>query len=193
MDTIIIAILAAGASRRLGEPKQLVMIDGKPLLQRQCEVAIEAGIGAVAAILGSHAEACREVIDGLAVSVRLNPKWNDGLGSSIACAARAAGEASAAGVLILHCDQYAIAAIDLRTLYEVWIADRSKAVRSRSGSYLGPPVIFPASSFTDLRELTGDDGAKSVIARLGRANVVDVDIPSAADDLDTPEQLTKLR
>jgi CTP:molybdopterin cytidylyltransferase MocA len=66
-------------------------------------------------------------------------------------------------------------------------------VRSRSGSYFGPPVIFPASSFADLKQLSGDDGAKSVIAKLGRSNVVEADIPSAVHDLDTPEQLAKLR
>jgi molybdenum cofactor cytidylyltransferase len=188
-EALTIAILAAGASRRLGQPKQLVMIDGEPLLRRQCEVALAAGIGSVAVILGCNAEACRAAISGLPVSFHLNANWADGLGSSIACAARAASS----GLLLLHCDQFAISADDLRCLYKVWDVDRSKAVRSRSGSYLGPPVIFPQTSLVELEQLTGDDGAKSVIAKLGRSNVVEVEILSAADDLDTPEQLARLR
>jgi molybdenum cofactor cytidylyltransferase len=186
---VLIAILAAGASRRLGQPKQLVTVEGKPLLRRQCEVAIEAGIGPVAAILGCDAETCRAVINDLQITVHLNERWADGLGSSIACAARAAESA----LLILHGDQFAISAADLRKLHEAWIKDRSKAVRSRSETYLGPPVIFPASTLVDLRQLMGDDGAKSIIAKLGSANVIDVNIPSAVDDLDTPEQLVGLR
>ena len=181
---VLIAILAAGASRRLGQPKQLVTVEGKPLLRRQCEVAIEFGVGTVAVILGCDADACRAVISDLPITVHLNDRWADGLGSSIACAARATESA----LLILHCDQFAISAADLQRLYEAWIKDRSKAVRSRSGTYVGPPVIFPASSLVDLRQLSGDDGAKSVVAKLGSANVIEVNIPSAADDLDTPEQ-----
>lgn len=189
---LLIAILAAGASRRLGQPKQLVTVSGKPLLQRQCEVAIEAGMGAVAVILGCQADACRAAVNHLDVATFLNDQWPFGLGSSIACAARAAIDLNASGLLILHCDQFAITASDLRTLDELWANDRSKAVRARAGSYIGPPVIFPASSFADLNQLSGDDGAKSVLARLGRANVLEVDIPSAGQDLDTPEQLAEL-
>jgi molybdenum cofactor cytidylyltransferase len=188
-EKLLIAILAAGASRRLGQPKQLVGIDGKPLLRRQCEVALDADIGPVAAILGCDADVFRGVIQDLPVAVHINFDWVDGLGSSIACAARAAG----AGLLILHGDQFSITSADLRNLYDVWLADRAKAVRSRAGSYLGPPVIFPASALSELRNLTGDDGAKAVMRKLGPANVIDVDISSAADDLDTPEQLAKLQ
>jgi len=190
---LLIAILAAGASRRLGQPKQLVAIQGTSLLRRQCKVACDADIGAVTVILGCNADSCRAAVVDMPLSIHLNEQWAGGLGTSIACAARAAEDAAMGGLLILHMDQFAISVDDLRSLYKVWDADRLKVVRSRSGSYIGPPVIFPASSFAELKQLSGDDGAKSVIVKLGRASVLEVDIPSAMHDLDTPEQLAKLR
>ena len=57
-DRLVLAILAAGASRRLGQPKQLVSLEGELLLRRQCRIALEAQIGRVAVILG-----CRRVTD----------------------------------------------------------------------------------------------------------------------------------
>src|SRR5689334_4089900 len=62
---VFVAILASGASRRLGQPKQLVSLEGEPLLRRQCRIAVEARIGPVAVILGCHANECDQLIEGL--------------------------------------------------------------------------------------------------------------------------------
>src|SRR5436189_3262943 len=102
---LLVAILAAGASRRLGQPKQLVLIDGEPMLRRQCRVALQARVGSVMAILGCHVERCSATIADLGVLTRVNEQWNEGLGSSLRTAAGAAIEMQAAGLLVLHGDQ----------------------------------------------------------------------------------------
>src|SRR5436190_14165465 len=75
----LIAILAAGASRRLGQPKQLVAIGDEPLLRRQCRVALESRIGPVTIILGCRADQCATALAGLAVAVRRNDQWDEGI------------------------------------------------------------------------------------------------------------------
>src|SRR3954469_1035503 len=94
---LLLAILAAGASRRLGQAKQLVMIENEPLLRRQCRIALESQIGDVVAILGCHADPCRRTIADLSLSIRINEEWSEGLASSIRHATRAAMEIDAAG------------------------------------------------------------------------------------------------
>lgn len=192
-ERLLVAILAAGASRRLGRPKQLVNVGGEPLLRRQCRVAIESGVGPVAAVLGCHADACAETIADLPVAVRVNEQWEEGLGSSLREAVRAAVEGEAVGLLVLHADQYRITAADLRVLHAAWAASgETTACRARHGDYAGPPAILPAACFAELLKLRGDAGARRVLSTLGADSLVDVPMPTATHDLDLPEQLPAL-
>src|SRR6188472_4388996 len=110
-DDLLIAVLAAGASHRLGQPKQFVIVGNEPLLRRQCRMAIESGVGPVTTILGCHAAACAELLGGLQVAIRRNESWEEGLASSIREAARAAIECAASGLLLFHCDHYRLSAL----------------------------------------------------------------------------------
>ena len=189
-DDLLIAILAAGASRRLGQPKQLVMIDGETLLRRQCRMALEAQVGEVVVILGCHADRCSAAIADLPLSTRLNEDWSEGLASSIRIATRAAIEANAAGLLILHGDQYRLTSQDLQKLHAAWSLSKSlSACRSRHEDYAGPPVILPASCFNDALNLQGDEGARRLLKAFAPDSLIDVAISSAIYDLDFAAQL----
>src|SRR6266852_4665448 len=119
LPDLVVAVLAAGASRRLGRAKQLVPIGGEPLMRRQCRCALSARVGEVLAILGCDEAQHREVIVDLPVDVRVNDEWEEGLAATLRSAVRAAKERHAA-LLVLPCDQYRIMPDDLRTLYEHW-------------------------------------------------------------------------
>src|SRR4029077_12329906 len=112
---LLVVVLAAGASRRLGTPKQLVSIDGEPLLRRQCRCALDAHVGRVLIILGHHADQLRRVISDLPVEVGVNEAWHAGTAATLHPAVGATSQRRAAS-LILPCDQYRITPIDLRTL-----------------------------------------------------------------------------
>ena len=190
---LLVAVLAAGASRRLGRAKQLVEIDGEPLLRRQCRIALHAGIGPVVAILGCQLRACAATIADLPVPVSENEQWPEGLASSIRLATRTAIDAHAAGLLILHGDQYRVTAHDLRTLHIAWqAAGGTKACRARHEDYVGPPVVLPTTCFPAALQLSGEDGARGVLSALGPGAVIDVAMPNAAHDLDLPAQLADL-
>ena len=189
-NRLLLAVLAAGASRRLGQPKQLVALDSEALLRRQCRVALETDIGPVAVILGCCAAECTATIADLPVARHINRRWTEGLGMSIRRAAEAAVADDTNGLLLLHVDQYRLTAADLRSLHAAWIDSHgSNACVAVHGDDFGPPVIFPRRCFADLLQLEGDEGARRVLAALPADELRRVVIPNAIHDLDLPAEL----
>jgi len=78
-------VLAAGASRRLGQAKQLVKIEGEPLLGRTVRLAAQAGFQPVVVVLGFEAHRMRSALEGFRVIVAVNENWDTGMGSSMRC------------------------------------------------------------------------------------------------------------
>ena len=188
LPDLVVAVLAAGASRRLGRAKQLVPISGEPLLRRQCRCALSARVGEVMAILGCDEDRHREVIVDLPVDVRVNDEWEEGLAATLRSAVRAARERQAA-LLVLPCDQYRIIPDDLRTLYSHWRRTPSIACVSRWGRYAGPPAILPIHYYDHVLRLRGDIGARSLLYDRHRASPEEILNPRATFDLDSPEAM----
>jgi len=82
-DRLLIAILAAGASRRLGLPKQLVRLNGEALIHRQARIALEAKCGDAVVILGAASAECASAIADLSLTTRFNHEWEEGMAASI--------------------------------------------------------------------------------------------------------------
>jgi len=188
LPDLVVTVLAAGASRRLGRPKQLVPIGGEPLLRRQCRCALKAQVGDVVVILGCDEAQHREVIADLPVSVRLNDEWEEGLAATLRSAVQVAKERRAA-LLVVACDQYRIIPDDLRALYTRWRWAPCVAYVSRWGCYAGPPAILPIHYFDDVLRLRGDVGARSLLYHSQRACPDEITNPRAAFDLDSPEEM----
>jgi CTP:molybdopterin cytidylyltransferase MocA len=193
VNPLLLAILAAGESRRLGRPKQLLALDGEPLLRRQCRIALEAQLGPVAAILGFQAAECAATIADLPVARHINERWVEGLGLSIRRAAEAAVAADAGGLLVLHVDQYRLTSADLQSLNAAWVDSHglSACAAIHSGDF-GPPAIFPRRWFGELLQLEGPAGARRVLAELSADALRLIEMPNAIHDLDVPAQLAGL-
>lgn len=185
-----IIILAAGASERLGRPKQLVLYNGKSLLRRTIDNAESLAPREILVVTGANAEAVRNEAQKTTAKCIHNPAWKNGMGTSIASGALAI-EGTADGMMILLCDQWRIVAEDLQQLISAWHADPTLIICSRTNNRCGPPVIFPSSCFQDLHRLGGDSGAHSIIEAHGDL-VKPVVLQNAASDLDTPIQLDEL-
>ena len=192
-NRLLVAVLAAGASRRLGQPKQLVDLRDEPLLRRQCRMALAAKIGGVAVILGCRAAECAATVADLPVAHQINAQWEEGLASSIREAARTALAAGATGLMLLHVDQYLLEPADLRAVHAAWSNSGGlKACVSTHASASGPPVIFPKRCFEDLILLEGDTGAHGVLSRLPTADLCSISVSNAFHDLDLPVELVRL-
>ncbi|HYE18440.1 MAG TPA: nucleotidyltransferase family protein [Tepidisphaeraceae bacterium] len=186
-NELLIAVLAAGASRRLGRPKQLVELDGEPLVRRACQTAIEAAVGPVVVVLGCRREEIAQVVQDVSVGVVFNDAWDEGMASSVRAATRAASDAGVAALLLLHADQYAVTRDDLVRLRDAWRASPGSACLSRDGDHLGPPAVLPAAMFPRMLTLVGDTGPRAILR--GDASVVEVSMPSASRDVDRPSDL----
>lgn len=186
-DELLIAVLAAGASRRLGRPKQLVAFGGEPLIRRTCRAAIEAAIGPVAVVLGCRHEEIAPVVSDLPLTVLVNDAWDEGMASSVRTATRAALGLKVVAMLLLHADQYAITGDALRRLHDAWRASPDSACLSRDGDHLGPPAILPAGLFDQMLTLVGDAGPRGILR--GSTIVVEVSMPAASKDVDHPSDL----
>ncbi|WP_306601288.1 nucleotidyltransferase family protein [Geothrix sp. 21YS21S-2] len=173
-------ILAAGASRRLGRPKQLERYQGESLLRRA--VAAAGACGPVVVVTGCRAEEIEGELRGLAVRVVHNPGWEEGMASSIREGVRALGE-GAEGALFLVCDQPAVDAVLVGRLLARW---RGAPVACAYGGVRGIPAILPARAFPQLLALAGDTGARGL---LQGDDVVEVPFPEGAWDVDEPGDL----
>lgn len=181
-------LLAAGGSRRLGQPKQLVRVDGQPLVRRQARLLAEL-IDPLIVVTGAFATEVRTALTGVDWREAHHPDWQRGLGSSLAAGASRV-EADAAGVLVMLCDQYRVQRATLQQLVEAWREVPATACACRWAGADGPPVIFPPSMLPALRALDGDRGARVLLAEQPQTRWIEA--PEAAADLDTPDDLDSL-
>jgi molybdenum cofactor cytidylyltransferase len=174
-------ILAAGASIRLGEPKQLIEIAGETLLGRAVRIAHEAGCSPVVVVLGAEAWRFRTRCSLRDAHLVINPEWPEGMASSVRVGVAAA--ASADGVILMTCDQPAVTAQHLRDL----LGSR-EVTASAYGGRRGVPAYFPATSFSALQKLNGDAGARELLK-----DAPAIDLPGGEFDIDTAADLARLR
>jgi len=184
-------ILAAGGSRRLGQPKQLVRIAGETLLARAIRVVRASASDPIFVVLGAHHENIRAAVDLSHVRVVMNPDWEQGIATSIHAGIRELLELDphAAAALLLVCDQPRLTTEHLRTLIKDYEhAGEPGIVASRYGGAAGIPAIFPKSQFSKLLALQGDEGARHLL-RNPENSVVEVEFSDGEIDIDTPSNL----
>lgn len=192
--TIPAILLAAGESRRLGQPKQLVAVGREVLLERAMRVAREAGAGPIFVVLGAHfAPICARIDFQDAIPV-LNDAWQLGIATSIHAGLREldvrAPESSCA--LLMTCDQPRLTASHLRKLIAAFQAQPAPSIVASSyDGTRGTPAIFSRILFPNLLALTGDKGARSVIAAKA-SGVAEVPFAGGEIDIDEPADLGHL-
>jgi len=178
--TLPAIILAGGASRRLGSPKQLVLHQGETLLRRA--VAAASACAPVLVVTGYRAQDMAANLEGLDVLIVPNPQWEEGMASSLRAGVGALPP-EAKGALFLVCDQPAVDAALVARLLKAW---RGDAVACVYAGVRGIPAILPAKAFPQLLALCGDRGARGLLQGEG---VVEVPFPQGAWDVDAPGDL----
>lgn len=180
-------LLAAGSSSRLGQPKQLIEIEGDPLVALQARRLMALQPACVVVVTGAEREQVAERLADLPVTLVHNPDWARGMGSSLACGIRAMPERVRAA-LVLLCDQWRVSGDDLQRLVDAWACDPLSAVVADHGDASGPPAILPRALFERLSRLRGDTGAKRILRRWN-GTVEKLSLPRAAPDIDTAGDL----
>ncbi len=166
MPDMPIILLAAGASKRMGTPKQLLPWGEQTLIAYQI-AKLQDLDQAIIVVLGAHAAELAQEISDPKVQVVYNKNWQDGMATSIAAGINFILEdrPKAKGALICLVDQPLVPARHYKAMIEQFQKNEQRLLVSRSMSgYQGVPVLFPASCFSELIELQGDAGAKAVIS-----------------------------
>ena len=185
-------ILAAGASTRMGTPKQLLELDGRPLVVRAVAAALASPAWPVVVVLGAHAEKIRPVLARLPVLIADSPAWAEGMAASIRAGVTTLRQFSRAldGALIALCDQPAFSP---EVIAHLAAAQRTSGRSIAAAHYHGrngAPALFLREHFETLTHLTGEEGARTLLNG-DPARVASVALPELAVDLDTPEDVAR--
>jgi len=183
-------ILAAGASRRLGQPKQLLPWHGQSLLRRAVAMALSGGLAPVIVVVGAEAERMRSEIADLPVIVVDNPDWQAGQSTSVAAGVRAL-PVGAGGAVFMLADQPFVTAELIRALLETYARERSPLTAPFVDGIRSNPVLFDRETFPALLRLQGDRGGRGLFSEypVSRVNWEDVKLLM---DIDTPDDYRHL-
>lgn len=188
---VALLLLAAGASTRMGRPKQLLPYRGRTLLRHAAETAVASGCAPLVLVTGALHEELLTEVAGLPIQAVHNPEWATGMASSIRAGLVALGDARPAAVLIMLSDQPLVTPELLRELITRQQQTQAPIVAAAYGDALGVPAVFAPAMWPELLRLQGQQGAGRLIARLGAA-AGRVLFPAGLLDVDTPEQYAAL-
>jgi molybdenum cofactor cytidylyltransferase len=184
-------ILAAGASTRMGQPKQLLELNGEPLIVRAISAALASNAWPVVVVLGANAEKIRPAIARLPVLAADNPAWSEGMAASIRTGVTTLQQFSRSldAALFALCDQPAFSAATIARLVSAQAETRRSIVAAHYAGRNGAPALFMREHFHDLSALTGEEGARALLNG-DPSRVAGVELPELVVDLDTPADFT---
>jgi molybdenum cofactor cytidylyltransferase len=186
-------ILAAGASSRMGRPKQLLDWDGRPLVRAAAEVALAARLDPLLVVVGGAQAQVAEALVGLPLQIIANPDYAAGQSTSLRAGIDALGQ-DADAVVVLLGDQPFVTAAIVEQLVAEWQASAALIVAPTYAGQRGNPVLFAHAVFPELLAIQGDQGARAVLAaNRARIHLVAFDDPRPLADIDTPEDYERLR
>lgn len=176
-------VLAAGASRRMGRPKQTLSCGDANFLERTLDLYRECTRRVV--VLGANAQAVRAATDFRGASVVHNPDWEQGMASSLAAGIRALSQESVDGVWITFCDMPHLKRQTVHDLARCVETAPERIVVPWCDGRRGHPAYLPSALFPEMLGARGDVGARHVIAAHEDELVLcPVDDPAVYADLD---------
>ncbi len=186
-------VLAAGRSSRMApRNKLLAPIRGEPMVRRVAAIALAGGAKPVIVVTGHGAQAVGAALHGLDVTVILNPEYAQGLSTSLRAGLKALPP-GIDGALILLADMPAVEVPVLRALMTAFTGADAICVPAHHGRR-GNPMLWGSRYFAKMMELTGDAGAKSLVAR-HKDHLVEVEVATGGifEDVDAPADLARLK
>jgi molybdenum cofactor cytidylyltransferase len=193
MSRTIGVVLAAGLSRRLGRPKQLLELDGTPLVRHVVQRAFASRLDEVIVVTGAHADAIEGALAGLPVRIVHNDRYEQGMGTSLAAAVDVLDE-DVDAIIVLLADQPAILPGAIDRAMAARRESGAPVVMARYGEERGHPVLFGRECFPALAALEGDAGGRDVVrSHRDRMVLIDGGLPAPPADVDTEAAWDALR
>ena len=192
-QNIGIVILAAGASTRMGTPKQLLRYQERSLLRHTIEVAIASVCRPIVVVLGANAQLIKPDISQLSIQIVENLQWTKGMSSSIQVGIQELKTfyPEVEAVIVTLCDQPFISTEIINRLALAYHSTNQPIIACEYAETLGVPALFSDRLFSELMTLTGGEGAKQVIKKHSQ-EVFSIFFPEGATDIDTPKEYADL-
>ncbi|MGY6521104.1 MAG: nucleotidyltransferase family protein [Mongoliitalea sp.] len=193
MSNFAAIILAAGASSRLGQPKQLLEYRGKMLLQHAIE-AVRPLVGEqFLVVLGAYAENILEAFQDTPFPYMINEAWSEGMSTSLHLGlSTLLKEYNIDGIFLLVSDQPFVDKELINSLINKHLSSKKKMVASAYSDTLGVPAFIHRDYFEELLSQQKDMGAKKLFFRYPE-DVATIPFPKGAFDVDTAEDVFRLR
>ena len=181
-------VLAAGAATRFGAPKQLAELDGVPMLEHSLRTMTAAPVGRVVVVLGAGADEIAKTVDLHGADALVCARWDEGQSASLACGLAELADCEA--IVVTLGDQPRVSPDAIRRV--IGARNGAAAVRATYGGNPGHPVLLERELYEQLRNVTGDRGARNLLLS---AHVLEVpcDDLGGGEDVDTPAELDALR
>jgi molybdenum cofactor cytidylyltransferase len=199
MSSVAAIVLAAGRSRRFGEANKLLAeLEGEPMVRRVIRTVLASGAAPVLLVTGHEAAAVSAALTGLAVHIVQNPRYHEGMGTSVAAGFDALSSLAvdARGALVVLADMPDVDEGLLGRLIEAFLADGGTRITfpvDRDGRQRNP-VLWPRQFWPALTHLTGDTGGRDLIAAAReRCHGVAIESDAIGLDIDTTEALAAWR
>ncbi len=192
-QNIGIVILAAGASTRMGTPKQLLRYQERSLLRHTIEVAIASVCRPIVVVLGANAQLIKSDISQLSIQIVENLQWTEGMSSSIQVGIQELKTSypEVKAVIVTLCDQPFISTEIINRLALAYHSTNQPIIACEYGETLGVPALFSDCLFSELMTLKNGEGAKKIIKKHSQ-EVFIISFPEGATDIDTPKEYAEL-
>lgn len=187
-------VLAAGPSSRFGDrpPKQLIPIDGEPLVRRLVRRAVQSMLFEIIVVVGKAADEVERSLQGLDVRTVRNPHFAEGQSSSVRVGLAAVDPAADAAMFI-PADQPELTVGVIDSILDSYCRTGGRIVVPTHRGQRAAPVLFDRALFGELAEIEGDVGGRQLFALHG-SEIVELPLASGEPlrDLDTPDDLRRL-
>jgi molybdenum cofactor cytidylyltransferase len=191
---LAVAILAAGESRRMGQPKALVELQGATFVERLIAATRHPRIGLTQIVLGAGAEDIRAKLAAASASIIVNPDWPKGQLSSIHAAIRSLPPGATEGLLVCPVDHPMVSADLIAQLIRAFDDSGRLIVLPKFHGRRGHPVIFRAALYEELLEAPVDVGARQVVwDHAGDVAEVETEDEGVILNLNNPQAVRKVR
>lgn len=187
-------LLAAGTSSRFGtDNKLLAQLHNTPIVHLAATHLVESRTATDYAVVGYDARRVRTVLSDLPITIRDNPSYTEGQGSSVRIAMSEIDQHAADGVLFALGDMPCVTPATINGLIRTFATRQWTALAAATSGIRGNPVLFDATHFSALSEVTGDTGARNILLSATNAALVETNDPGVTRDIDTQADLSELQ
>jgi molybdenum cofactor cytidylyltransferase len=187
------AVLAAGASTRMGRNKLLLDLGGETMVRRVVRAAAGAGLDQVVVVLGHDEPLVRAELAGLPCTLVVNPDHGQGAGTSLRTAVRHVASAGASAIVIVLADMPFVTSGMIAAVVARYRETAAPVVASHYGAVQAPPTLYDRALFAELLAIPDDRGAKQVVRRHEREAAVLSWPESSLRDVDVPADYEGVR